>query len=454
MNIKSLRVEKLKMTEIEFCKVFGIEPKVLKEWEVNSNIHTSEIFSILPQLVQETGMKYEEILCYETKKPKVLNSQYIWKSKDYGIKEIVSYISETLNQDKLSITKEQHQKYLIDLMQGIEATLIKTPDKKITDNSDKTTRDFIRNFVKNRRPKLIDDIKKCEKVRGDGNKYIQLLQYIREDEPKRLQSNNENLKSIKNTIRKHQEKSKSEFLQCYARAVNTDAIENMIKEKGITNEDEKIKNFGQQLQFMIQADCEKILEKELKSLDEEIKTYVKQQNGSIFSDFSENTVEGEVDERYAFLTSLAKKGGIAGFGSFATLFSMCVVCWPFLLGSGGIIGVGLVLTGTVGSLVSLPAVAFIGIAKTFGYNWEKNVAKKFVKIYEDNEIREKYLQAIDEYWSKVIKNIGIAVDEMDTKWNAEVKRLEDEVKNFNEKNVYEEEVSLKGIKNFYDAILQ
>ena len=39
MNIKSLRVEKLKMTEIEFCKVFGIEPKVLKEWEVNSNIH-------------------------------------------------------------------------------------------------------------------------------------------------------------------------------------------------------------------------------------------------------------------------------------------------------------------------------------------------------------------------------------------------------------------------------
>ena len=43
---------------------------------------------------------------------------------------------------------------------------------------------------------------------------------------------------------------------------------------------------------------------------------------------------------------------------------------------------------------------------------------------------------------------------MDTKWNAEVKRLEDEVKNFNEKNVYEEEVSLKGIKNFYDAILQ
>ena len=141
------------MTEIEFCKVFGIEPKVLKEWEVNSNIHTSEIFSILPQLVQETGMKYEEILCYETKNPKVLNSQYIWKSKDYGIKEIVSYISETLNQDKLSITKEQHQKYLIDLMQGIEATLIKTPDKKITDNSDKTTRDFIRNFLKNRRPK-------------------------------------------------------------------------------------------------------------------------------------------------------------------------------------------------------------------------------------------------------------------------------------------------------------
>ena len=54
-------------------------------------------------------------------------------------------------------------------------------------------------------------ILKCEKVRGDGNKYIQLLQYIREDEPKRLQSNNENLKSIKNTIRKHQEKSKSEF---------------------------------------------------------------------------------------------------------------------------------------------------------------------------------------------------------------------------------------------------
>lgn len=453
MNIKLLRVEKLKMTEIEFCEVFGIEPKVLKEWEENSNIHIGEIFAIMPKLVQETGMKYEEILCYETKRPKVLNAQYIWNSKDYGIKEILNYISEAIDQDNLTITREQQRKYLLDLMQGIEATLIKAPNEETLYDNDKTIRCFIKNFVKNRRPKLVEDIQRCEKIREDGNKYIQLLQYIKEDEPKRMQSNNEKLKSIKNVIKKYQEESKNEFIQCYAATVNIDAIENKIKEKGITNEGEEVKDFGQQLQFMLQKDCEKILGKKSKSLDKEINTYLKQQHKSINSDFGEHTVESEIDERYAFFASLAKKGSIAGFGSFATLFSMCVVCWPFLMGSGGIIGAGLLLTGTVGSIVSLPSLAYIGLAKPFGYNWEKNVAKNFVKTYENNKIREKYLQAIDEYWSKVTKNISIAVDEMETKWNAEVKRLEDEVNSFKEKNVCEEEVTLKGIKNFYDAIL-
>lgn len=134
MNLKSLRVNKLGMTEKEFSEAIGIELSKLSEWEEGGN-PSFDTLPYIQRIAQKTGMDFNAILSYEKPKIKALDAKYTWETADFTKKSFIDYISDTLNNKDIYICEEQRQKYLVDLQQGIEATLVK-PSISIVGRSD------------------------------------------------------------------------------------------------------------------------------------------------------------------------------------------------------------------------------------------------------------------------------------------------------------------------------
>ena len=718
MDIRSIRIEKLKMSEREFCDSFGIELKVLKEWEHGANFTSDAMFNIIPKIQQKTDMSFEDILHYRKQKPRILDKKFNWEKKDFKTSKLLDYLNETINSKDSNISEEQCQRYLVDIKQGLEASLMKPSvsvvgksdadktilvnnllgvkklpiprelttslvvyikhlndrpvfmkndvwifadsldgetywnvkrlydesyckkwklesgkigtlqefgakpgnersnsgsaivfidspfllncdivilpsfesetgddlstvfkrvsktdiliylsqaadfmrsedcinlrdslrwlpvwekkgenyinvlenlfvvafhshqsasnedenkikriltdgykkfsqtlamgywekrerisgydytDKKIlkrfftysTDTpllckdfkvqlndfvekfptiANNKTQKYISEFVNNRGPQLIAEIKTYEKMSEDINKYRMLLQCIKENEPKRMQENNERRKVIEDRIKELKEETKVEFFQYYAKVVNTDAIEKRIKDKEIRNEEEDVRIFANQLQDEIKENCNKILERKTKCLNDEIKNYLKEYNKSIKRNFDEYSIEGTFDADYEFTIALAKRSFFGGLGAFATGCAVILASESFALISAGVLLFGV---GVIGTVVGIPVAAYIGFQRLFGSSWEKNVAKKLVTSHENKRIREGYTKGIDDYWKNIKDNFTQAASNIEERWIADIKRLEDEVENYNEEDIFNKQESLKGIKNFFDAI--
>lgn len=129
MNFKSLRVDKLKLSQEELANIIGVEISKIKEWEENNE----PSMTALQKISICTGMDFNTIMSYEKPKPKALDTNNTWGKIKLTKKNIVDYISESLKD--LVVPEELRRKYVDDLRDGIERNLVK-PSVSIVGRSD------------------------------------------------------------------------------------------------------------------------------------------------------------------------------------------------------------------------------------------------------------------------------------------------------------------------------
>lgn len=310
---------------------------------------------------------------------------------------------------------------------------------------------FISEYVKTRKPNLEAELKKYEELIEEREKYERLFQEIMDSELQRAQENDAQKQKIQNMINTLSMESTEEFSQYCSKIIDTDGLVEKMKEKGIKNKKEDIECFASQLQDELQAKCNTILKAKSAILAEETKKYIQNFEKSIKVAFDKSSVKVDFDAGFAFASALAKIGIIGGLGAYivgeaAFLLGGITLVWGSNILFGGII------FGPIGIAIGLIIAASLGIAKLFGASWEKNVAKKLVKAYEDNDVVRKFRSGIKKYWIETDDAFVKAAQSLDEEWDKYVNALRDIVDNYNVEEISNNIVILKNMFFIFENI--
>ena len=313
------------------------------------------------------------------------------------------------------------------------------------------TKEYVKDYVKARKPNLLNEIQKYEGIVSEREKYITLLKEIEDNELSRAQDNDQRKKEVQKEISRLASESVEEFSEYIAELVNTDALITLMKKEGVKNKKEEIEQFGSSLQSMVQGRCEAILSKKSEMLSNKAKEYITSYAESIAQPFENNSIAVDFDAGWAFASALSTLGVIGGFGAFLTSTISGALLFA---GAGFSIGTSIwagVVTssifGPIGIAAGLLIAGGLGLVKLFGGGWEKSVSKKIVAVFEKNNISENFRNGIRQYWLQTEKAFQQAAEKLDEDWDTYVKNLHDAV---NESNISEIEYKINSLRNLSD----
>lgn len=317
------------------------------------------------------------------------------------------------------------------------------------------TKKFIHEYVSSRMPGLVAEITKYEEIIAEKEKYKCLLKQIDSSRLQRAEDNNSQKKEVKDKINQLSVDTKKNFNEYCSLTINIDSITRQIKEKKLKNKKEDIECFASQLQDELQDKCTELLNEGSNELSSSIKKYINQYSANIQEISAKSDIDIDFDAGYEFASNLSKIGIIGGLGVYiAGEAAFLLGGIEFILGIGGDIALGAISLGPVGIAIGLVIAASLGFAKLFGGGWEKSIAKKIVKAYEENEVVEKYRSEIQTYWEKTEEAFELATEKLDKEWKDYVTDLEATVNEYDCEKINEKIVILKNIQEFFESVPQ
>ncbi|QXE20956.1 dynamin family protein [Clostridium sp. 001] len=362
-------------------------------------------------------------------------------------KEISGYNTENYCEQALTRRFYTYTTDIPSLCTGFNQDLKKILEK-LPEIIDARTREFIHEYVKVKKPNLEKEIKHYEKISLEREKYVVLLEQIENSELDRMKENNNQKDEIYELINTLSMESTNEFSQYCAETINTDSLVKMIKDKKIRNKKEEVECFASQLQDIIQARCNVILADKAEVLSKETKKYIEKYTDGIKAAFDGTSVDVDFDAGYAFISALAKIGIIGGLGAYiAGEMAFIFGDMALAMGVGGVISFG-----PIGIAIGLIIAASLGIAKLFGGGWEKSVAKKLVKAYDENKVVEQFREGITDYWKKTEDAFDQAAQKLDEEWSNYVQTLRNTVNNYDVEAIQKNIVILKNLMSFFENI--
>ncbi|QFJ53436.1 dynamin family protein [Pseudobutyrivibrio xylanivorans] len=315
------------------------------------------------------------------------------------------------------------------------------------------TKDIVKNYISCRKPNLEAEIKHYEDICNEREKYVTLLNQIDENELNRIQETNANKKEILDYINSLSIDSRNEFSSYCASTINTDAIAEMIKKKGIKNKKDDIDIFASQLQDTLSEKCNEIIRAKADLLSVETKKFVSQFNEGIAVAFEKSNVKADFDAGFAFVSALSKLGIVGGLGAYlAGEAAFWFGSISFIAGLGGDLALGGLALGPIGVFLGLAIAGVLGIVKLFGGGWEKSVAKKIVNAYEDNNVINNYRDSMNEYWRNTEDAFRSAAEKLDEEWSKYVDTLRETVNTYDVNEINENITILKNIESFFGNI--
>ncbi len=318
---------------------------------------------------------------------------------------------------------------------------------------DKECKELIRAYVARKEPNLEAEIQKYESLRETRQKWVELLEKIRDSELERSAKNDREKHEIKDLIYSLNRESVNECTNYCASMLNVDEITRKIKSKRIRNKKEDIQQFASQLQDEMQSKCADLLKKKSEDLSVKVKEYVSEYQESVEASFQEASLDADFDAGYAFASSLAKIGIIGGLGAFlAADAAFALGSWAFLFGIGGQIALFANFLGPIGIAAGTLISAALGVMKLFNGGWERSVAKKLVSAFEEKGVSDKYRQAIREYWGQTENAFDQAAEQLDQKWNGYVEQLQNTVDSYDIEQIESSISAAKNIQNFFENI--
>lgn len=350
---------------------------------------------------------------------KVLSNDY-WKRRseisgyNYGINELnTRFFTYTTDIPELC------QNFINELKETIEL-FPKVVEAEIEN--------FISNYIMSRKTILEIEIKSYKEMIESKNKYEGLLKEIEKNKLQKIKEDSDNKKLLREKIKKLTLDSLNEYNDYYSSILNVDNITVKIKEKKIKKKKEDIDFFISKFQDEIHQKCLSILEKNLSEFVEIAKKYVKKYKENINVSFEKFAIENIFEDDYIYTKFLR-------------------------IGAMGVLDTAIFL-GSIGMTISLIIAGILGIISFFGGNWEKTVAKKIVKVYEENDCISKYKNIIKSYWGNIETIVDKEIDEIEKEWNNYVELLKINIDNFNKNNIDNNINTLKNIQKIFEKFMK
>ena len=334
---------------------------------------------------------------------------------------------------------------------GLKAIL-----EALSSRIDEETKSLVKSYVELRKPELITEIKKYEELVAEREKYKKLLNEIEKNEFSRIEDNDKRKKEVRQEIDRLSSESIEELSEYIARTINTDALVDLMKERGIKNKKDDIEQFGSYLQSMLQERCEKILEEKSEILSEKVQNYITDYTERIADPFRNNRIAVGFDAGWAFATALSTLGMIGGLGTFlATTVSGVLVFAGAGVSIGTSIWAGMAtapIFGPIGLAVGLAIAAGFFIFNLASGGWRKRTAKKFVSSFDENNFSENFRDGIREYWSQTQDAFDKATAKLEEEWKNYVSDLRRTINEYDIPEIKRKIANLKCLSDFFENI--
>lgn len=163
---------------------------------------------------------------------------------------------------------------------------------------------------------------------------------------------------------------------------------------------------------------------------------------------------GSIGALSAWAAALGNLGGYILVAKLVSLLSALGIGFGFSGGTAGVIVFVATIGGPIVLGIGLAAALAFGVWSLFGESWQKRLAKQTVKYFEEQDICQKFLKGIDEYWQDTANSFEKPADAVETDWNKYLHHLRDITSPTGDSNEHIEEIlkSLELLKDFFAEI--
>jgi len=225
-----------------------------------------------------------------------------------------------------------------------------------------------------------------------------------------------------------------------ANVLSVDEITSTIETQGFKNN----KNDREILLSLIGSTVEQafkdVIDKENKKIKSSIDKFISNLETDVFKGFSSikvNSISIKFDFKKAFVSGIAAAATYGGLTLYMTTLGnlggyILVTKAVGLLSTIGISVGGTAAAVTAISAIGGPITLVIGLAvassliafSLSGIGWKKSFAKKVMKLYEKENVLDKYQQALNEFWQETEHAFSLGVDNIITALNDKILREE------------------------------
>jgi transcriptional regulator with XRE-family HTH domain len=320
---------------------------------------------------------------------------------------------------------------------------------------------FVKAYAASRKPDISDEIQECMKLLDERENYRTLLRDIDDNELNRVQETDKLKKEFREKIHELREKSMQEFTQYTRSVINTDYLEQLLKERDVKGSKEDLEVFFSYLSSTIQEKLDDILTRKSEVFSKKVTKFIADYSALTSRPQEAHSVNIGFDATREFMEILAKILKFIGVGAFA--FGAGSFVWSFAAAVGGaafyfalpglgLLPAGAALFGPIGLVAGLLLVGLALLINLIGISWRKSAAKKIVAAFDENEILKKYIQAIRSFWKQTETAFDQAAEGMENEYLARIENLRNLVENYDDGEINQKIAQLRELADFFERI--
>ena len=329
---------------------------------------------------------------------------------------------------------------------------------------ERKAKEFVKEFAASVGISLDHDIEDYNRMLSEKEKYENLLSNIIKNEPTRKNSSQNDRISVCKQIDEFRKDSITDFAEKYGSIISVDSIANVIKTKGFRKSKEDAQLLSNYVNSLVEDAMQNILKKKSEDLSGVIDRYI--------SGFQQSTIGEKADKiginRVSFnatrafasgLTGLATIGGLAFWastlgtlGAYILLAKGVSLLAALGISVGGTAAAAAAVAAIGGPIVlgiALAVIAALAVFTIFSGVWEKSLAKKLVKAYDDQDALMKYKKVINSFWEDTQKAFVASSDNMEKEWDEYVENLRGLIENYDVDDIVRRINNAGELKSFF-----
>ena len=298
---------------------------------------------------------------------------------------------------------------------------------------------------------LEDELKSLRSFRINKEKAVEYFEKLQNERQTVYKKSEEFIKNLVEKIDFFKKESIVDFKESYDNTINKNHIISIIDQKNFKNR----KKDKEELQNYLNNTLKQKLDNICNRYSDKLSDYLNEELGKL--NFDPFNKVGIFDYKRAFVSTLAglsTYGALTAYiGTLGNLGGYILVTQAVgVLSSLGIsIGGGAVATSLVSSIggpitivIGIAVLTGLAISVLTGRNWNIKFAERTVKAYKDSNVREKYCDALGNWWNETEKAIN--KDKMIEEYETQLAEAKEKA-NYNEEECLNLEKALNRLKS-------